>query len=64
MPAKLARLHAQPTRIRESVVEILRFALGVCAPPRYAAEQIDLAGVTTAVGKTSWPLTDLESVRL
>jgi hypothetical protein len=30
------------------------------APPRYAAEQIDFAGVTTAVGDTSWPLTDLE----
>jgi cytochrome P450 len=46
-------LRAEPTRITEFVEEILRFEPPVhAAPPRYAAEQIELADVTIAAGET------------
>jgi cytochrome P450 len=52
-PHRLALLRAEPTRITEFVEEILRFEPPVhAAPPRYAAEQIELADVTIAAGET------------
>jgi cytochrome P450 len=52
-PAQLALLRAEPTRISEFVEEILRFEGPVqVAPHRYAAEQIELCGVTIAASDT------------
>jgi cytochrome P450 len=52
-PRQLALLRAEPTRMTEFVEEILRIEPPVhAAPPRYAAEQIELAGVTIAAGET------------
>jgi Cytochrome P450 len=52
-PAQLALLHQEPTRIGEFVEEIVRCEPpGQTALPRYAAERIELAGVTTAPGDT------------
>jgi cytochrome P450 len=42
-PRQLAMLRAEPSRITDFVEEILRFEPPVhAAPPRYAAEQIEL----------------------
>jgi cytochrome P450 len=52
-PHQLAMLRAERARITEFVEEILRFEPPMhAAPPRYAAEQIELAGVTIAPGET------------
>ena len=55
-PAQLALLRAEPTRITQFVKETLRFEGPVqVAPPRYAAEEIELGDVIIAAGDTVVP---------